>query len=348
MALDANLQSRVDAARLEFEGRNVVAFIGGVGSGKTVATALLKYTLTEYWNPKKTGVYSIVLRGGDVLNESLRALKNKEPLAPTSEGATPDTVIKLKSSKGLPATYELVIRDMSGENWDLVSGNTDATHPEILARMLEKDLPHFIFATKYVLVVDCSKKGSWDVDGGSAASAIANIAEIRQLVGVKEVTGDMIAVLFTKADLLPPKEKDLTAKDLLGQYKELSNNIAAYAKKATPLKSYVDLRKRGSRKAPKGVGLSIKWDAQNSATLADVIVSAEIEARAAGRSEQEIAQIKAGLLSVASRKGSDKNIGQDVTALRVTNTRIRTPLVYSHGEYTDLISWMIRNGNGLS
>ena len=341
MALDANLQSRVDAARLEFEGRNVVAFIGGAGSGKTVAAALLKYTLARYWDPKKTGVYSIVMQGGETLNECLRALKNKEPHA-AGDDAT-DTVIKLKSSKGRPAAYELVIRDMSGEDWRLASGDADAARPETLARMLENDMPHLVFATKYVLVVDCTQKGSWNAGGGSAASAIANIAVMRNLAGVGEITGDMIAVLFTKADLLPPVERDLTAGDLLGQHKELSKNIAACAGRATLLKSYVDLRRHGSGRGPEEAGLPAKLDARNVATLADVIGSAERAARIHGRSEDEIAQIKAAIL--AATGGQFPSSRQDVTALRVANTRMRAPLVYSHGEYTDLISWVIRAGS---
>ncbi len=194
--------------------RNTVSFIGGSGSGKTVAAALLVYCMTVYWTARHRDVYPMVTTGGRRLRDALEGMKTGRYPAHARDAGRPDTVITINDLMGRPREIEVVIHDMAGMRHTrlLAEGGPGSR----LASILQEGLGSLVFAEKYVLVADCSRP---DAGAGELGAAVRGIKEAR---GIAYGTGGTIdapvAVLLTKTDTLPADVRGEPARRIAARY----------------------------------------------------------------------------------------------------------------------------------
>ena len=162
----------------EYDGRDTIAFVGEVGAGKTVVAALVRHTLSTRWVPRSRGRWEAqMVSGHDEINETIRRMKRGSFPPPTLKGDYPRLKINIHRMKGMPATLEMVLRDMSGEDYSgrLSKSNDDDNNGDIdeqVVEMLKGDGAYLVHATKYVLMIDCEGIDEWETDKPRAVNAI--------------------------------------------------------------------------------------------------------------------------------------------------------------------------------
>lgn len=214
-----------------------IAFLGKPESGKSVLTALLKHRLVTSWIPMTNGkMRAAVLSGHEEINEIIRNLKaGKFPLT-TSPGDFPRLEMDLEDRRGRATTLKLVMQDMSGEVYHSLLAKGPATHKKRLRDLLTNGAEHVVFATKYVIVADCSIKDSWVGDGASISTLIGTLRYISNRVhGGKnsEKLATKVAVVFTKADLLSTEDQEKPADELAREYPDLLNSLEMYCEEGS-------------------------------------------------------------------------------------------------------------------
>ena len=348
--MDQDLAARISDAWNNHADKNTVAFIGRPKSGKTVATALLKYTLTEYWDPKRTGIHGSVIKGNDYLNEILGDMRNGDYPGVTPRREKPEVRIKLRNIKGNTADWMVVINDMSGEDViALLSTDKYNTAEERIGKILEINMPHLLFASKYVILVDCEGKDSWGWDGDGVASAVNNLVELKKTLPDECPSKFSVAVMFTKADTLPPKQKNLVAKDILGLYRELSSNLDMNKISYVTFKSHIKTIK--PRKTDKTVPDDGKndakhdtWKAQMALAIKSETENEVAEARNSGIGEDEIAKIPDAVRSRVEKQFAEQMaIDAGIGSTGVDKPRVKYPFDYSDASYSNLISWLVNS-----
>ena len=350
--MEQELVTRLNEAWTNSANKNVVAFIGRVKSGKTVATALLKHTLTEFWDPQTTGIHGSVIKGNDRLNKILDGMRSGDYPGVTPETTKPEIRIRLRNINGNVDDWIIVINDMSGEDVvELLS--TDRYHsPEArLAKILEANMQHLLFASKYVITVDCERRDAWSRDGEKVASAVNNLVELKNILPNEYSTDFSAAIVFTKTDTLPPNQKDLPASEILGMYRELLLNLRMNKIKYVAFKSHLKTtrpRKNG-KAAPDNDTNNDKteaWRTQMEAAITSEIESEENNARSSGAAESEIAKIPDAVRSRVEKQFSEQiteDLGDSPDSKK---PKIKYPFDYSDAQYTDLISWLVNSDGG--
>ncbi|MDA8029986.1 MAG: hypothetical protein MPK62_02400 [Alphaproteobacteria bacterium] len=344
--MDDELAAQLNNAWEQYPGGNTVAFIGRVTSGKTVAMAMLKYTMTEYWDPEKTGIYATVTKGYDTVNRMLEGMKGGAYPDVTLKGEKNEIRITLQNVNGNTDDWEIIVDDMSGEDVvDLLSSDKYETSEARLSHILETGMAHLLFATKYVIMIDCEKMSSWDVDGGSMAAAIKNLVSMKKIMPPECPRGIIAAVVFTKADKLPAEHTNTSSGDLLKLYKEFMHSLKMNDIEFKTFKSYV-----GSSMSV--MHYSVKddckddgaWRAQMEATIASRISKAEDNARRKGLDERAIMNTRAQIRAQVEKEYARRS--RMPPAPDTSGPRITYPFRYPDAEYSALISWMIDRKNG--
>ena len=231
--MDGGLAAGLDDARREYSGRDVIAFVGQAGSGRTVVAALLRHTLTTYWDPKFTGVHGSVIRGRRALDSAMLGMRNGMYPDETLRDGRPEIRIRLRNLRRDPGDWEIAIDGARGEG---AVGLLSAGGPP--GRVLEAGMGHLLLATKYVLVVDCTGRGTWDGDGPMAAAAVEGLARMRDIMPDGGGAGPEVAVLFTKADALP-EMRHVPAGDLLESYGRLRDSLRANGARYVARRSHI-------------------------------------------------------------------------------------------------------------
>ena len=221
---------QIEAKRKEYEDKHTIAFLGQVSSGKTVMAALVKHTLAKLWIPSTNGKWEAVSRSGqDEINEIIRKMKKGIFPSPTPSENYPKLVIDIVRMEGLPIKLELVLHDMSGENYaDLLTSSSYSSVNDRLAAMFLKNADYLVFAKKYVIMIDCDQKDDWDTDIAKVGPMISRIKEIKQKIhnfDSHQKIQSPIAIVFTKADLLSEEDKTKSAKELAKEYPELVSSL---------------------------------------------------------------------------------------------------------------------------
>ena len=232
--MDGGLAAGLDDARQEYSGRDVIAFVGQAGSGRTVVAALLQHTLATYWDPKFTEVYGSVIRGRMALDNAMAGMRNGMYPGETLRDGRPEIRIRLRNLRRDPGEWEITIDGARGEG---AVGLLAAGAPP--GRVLEAGMGHLLLAAKYVLVVDCTGRGTWDGDGPMAAAAVEGLARMRDIMPDGDGTGPEVAVLFTKADVLPAEMKYVPAGDLLESYGMLRDSLRANGARYVARRSHI-------------------------------------------------------------------------------------------------------------
>lgn len=93
----ANADRLIRETRGRYEGRDVTALLGTTGAGKTVATALIKHTLSARWIPNSRGRWEAQMDSGhDDINRIIRKMQEGYFPSPALKGSYPRLAIVRK------------------------------------------------------------------------------------------------------------------------------------------------------------------------------------------------------------------------------------------------------------
>lgn len=344
--MDDELAGQLNNAWEQYPGENTVAFIGRVKSGKTVAMAMLKYTTTEYWDPEETGIYATVTKGYETVNRMLERMKGGTYPGVTLKGEKNEIRITLQNVNGNTDDWEIIVDDTSGEDIvEMLSSDKYETSEARIGHILETGMVHLLFATKYVIMIDCEKMDSWDVDGGKMAAAIKNLVGMKKIMPPECPCGITAAVVFTKADRLPAEHANTSSGDLLKLYKEFMYSLKMNDIVFKTFKSYVGSSRSGRHGNAKDDGKDDgAWRAQIEATIASRIAKAENNASRKGLDERSIANTRAQIRAQVEKEYAGRS--RIPSAPDAGGPSITYPFRYPDAEYSALISWMIDRKNG--
>lgn len=283
-----------------------VAFLGEVGSGRTVVAALVKHTLSTRWVQGNGGWWdALMVSGHDEINSTIRDMKSGLFPPPTVKDGYPVLRMELHRMKGPPSKIGLVLRDISGENYfERLSRSPPLSDIDgLLAELLKGDGAYIAHAAKYVLMIDCEKSDGWDTDEPRAVNMLRTIHAIKKRLNCLDSHGRImspVALVFTKADALPPAHSAKQASDLAGMYRDLGSTRRIL----------------------------------HSGPLAYFKVQASADGRRTGRD-------KGGGPGGRGHDGGDGPREDDADDEVAPPARLAVPLSYSHRAYYSLITWLV-------
>ena len=165
-----------------------------------------------------------------------------------------------------------------------------------------------------------------------------------------------IAIVFTKADLLPPEEREKPADALARDYAELLNSLERYCEKGSYkfFRMYVSSREEtdeehqariGREKAEREKKFNKDYEAQNAQNQKNIEMEKEntfTQAVQGGKTEEDArndADVKAAML----QKKFDKKFWSThkLDPPEGKAWLVYQPLEYPEKEYDDLISWLL-------
>lgn len=209
---------------------STIAFLGEVGSGKTVVAALLKHTLSTRWVPGSGGQWdALTVSGHDEINGAIRDMKGGRFPPPTVKDDYPALTIDLHRMKGHPPKIRLALRDISGENYfEYLSGSAPRGADGLLSELLNGDGAYIAHATAYALMIDCKRVDDWDTDRPQTVNMLNALYAIKQRLNCLDPDGRImnpIALVFTKADTLPAAYASKPALALAEMYSGLRSSL---------------------------------------------------------------------------------------------------------------------------
>jgi|CXWL01.1.fsa_nt_gi hypothetical protein len=362
MSENKPLKQLIEKTLPGFNDKTIIAFLGEVKSGKTVASALLKHTLTTSWIPKSNGKWEAVSSSGyDEINEIIREMQRGDFPAPTPKHEYPKFVTDVYNMAGDPVKHELILHDMSGENYASRLKKPYTDEDDRLMDILSSDGAYIAYAKKYVIMIDCEKKELWSTDPANAGPMIRSIQKIKQRIHntpPNEKIHSPFAIIFTKSDMLSESDQKKTPEELMKDYYELNSslNICHDHVSLECFKVYVCSKmetdeeaservKKAEEKIKKDFESKINTLKQQRDTVVEQAVSAaETQAIAAGQNPE---QVQATINSVREKTLTeyDKQIEEEHPQLEQSEKeprgRIDVPLNYSESEYSRLISWIL-------
>ena len=360
--------SQLEAARAALHTRTTVCIIGEAESGKTVSSSLPKHAIFNHFVPYHNDDYeAVVSQGKDSIDRSLADmfLHGRFPAAPPpcSDSRAVVTVYKL-SGRG-SGKFEIILHDPSGEDFfnylTRECNNPDDRLREVLQHSSGPGevgpLASYIFATMYVLVVDCSDVDALERKQSLLASAVTTLHKLRAAAG-RARNGDVatpIAILFTKADLLDGPASSYTAGRLLDRMPDLKSALAAShwdsldcfkVSVSTRAETGQNRAERPQREVPRPAATHDEAAERHSgreggatfgrthddAGLAESLGGADARARVPGREGPH-----AGAAPKTSPSDGPADEGNRAAQAR----HLETPLAYAHDEYFRLIMWII-------
>ncbi len=362
---EAALDELIAQTRPDSDDEIRIVFLGTPKSGKSVLAALLKHRLVSSWIPMTRGkMRAAVLRGHEDVNWIIgRMMRGRFP-PPTSPTDFPRLEMDLEDLRGRPSTLRLLMQDMSGEAYKDLLVKKSATQETILHRLLSNGAEHIVFATKYVIVVDCSVKDRWPEDSSLISTLVGNLRYATGRVhGAKnQKMATKIAIVFTKADLLPSEERQKTADDLAHDYPELLNSLDLYCEKGSYrfFRMYVssreetddECRERIKReKVERKKRFKRDYEAQNAQNQKNIEMEAEnLFTQAVG---EGVPEEDARNAANAKKGRLQKKFDQKFWSTRKSDPPggkiwlVDQPLEYPEKEYDGLISWLL-NTDGAS
>ena len=312
----ADVDQFIRETKQQYDGRETIAFVGEVGAGKTVVAALVKHTLSTRWVPRSKGRWEAqMVSGHDEINETIRRMKRGAFPPATMKDEYPSLMINIHRMKGMPGMVEIVLRDMSGEDYaghlsESDSGGIDGQ----LAEMLKGNGAYLVHATKYVLMIDCEGIDEWETDEPKAVNAIKKIHEIKKRINHVDGKNRFInplAIVFTKADTLPEQYAQKSAKDLASEYYDLMSWLrVAHAGPRSYFKVFATTSKERPDELEEEEGYEEEEETEEEG----------YEEEGAGETEEE---------------GYEEDESDDASIY------LAVPLDYSIEEYEKLITWLV-------
>ena len=218
-----------------------VALLGGAGSGRTVAAALLVDCLATYWSDGPRAVSSVITKGEKRMNDAIQDLMNCRYPAAAEEGGNPTAILIGDPSR--PAEHSVVLHEMPGEDFVERLADDGCGAASMLDMICGEGQGHLVFAKKYVIVADCSRIDAWRAGIGRLATALSRIREVRRHVhGCNEGMDAPVALVATKTDTLPgEREWQESVGEILGSYRRLLGGpYPDHANKPCLFRSHID------------------------------------------------------------------------------------------------------------
>ena len=336
-----------------------IVFLGNPKSGKSVLAALLKHRLVSSWIPMTNGkMRAAVVRGHETVNEIIGLLRRGRFPQTTLPTDFPKLEVDLEDLRGRASTLRLLMQDMSGEVYRGLFVRESASQKMMLHGLLTKGAEHVVFATKYVIVVDCSVKDRWIEDSASIATLVGNLKHASNRVhgGGDRRMATRIAIVFTKADLLQAGEREKPADALAREYPDLLNSLERYCETDSYrfFKMYVSSReetddeyegrikreKADSRKKSKR-----DYDAQNAQNQKTIKMEKEnafTQAKQEGKSDDDARKAADARADRLQKKFDQKFRSEHKQDSPEGRTwLVKQPLDYPGLEYDSLISWLL-------
>ena len=362
------LKQLINETMPRYQDKNIVSFLGKVSSGKTVSAALLKHTLSKFWIPDSKGKWEAVVSSGyDEINAILLQMKNGMFPSATPKENYPKLVIDIYNMQGKPVKKELVLHDMSGENYIdlLTTSNLDAK--ERLAEILSGDGAYIAYAKKYAIMIDCKEKENWDLNNAKVAHMLSNLKEIKQIIhnfGSDEQLHTPISIVFTKSDVLSNDDQKKTAEELAKDYPELLSSLKINhdGKSLCFFKMFVASKLESQKEAQtrvknKDLKLKKEFEEQKKSrekqietTIKQSVDTAVKQAREEGQDEEYIHDMledtrQRELAKYREQLESSYPSLSDRETELIPQSKIDVPLRYAASEYSKLISWIVDDKN---
>jgi len=219
----SEIDPTLDIAKKEFENERMVAFLGPPESGKTVAATLIKRTMYEDFINKHPDYEANVLVGNDFLASTEASMLSGNFPSPTPSLETNEIEFEIARKEPLGKSIKLRIRDISGEDYDILCLGPDITTEERVHNVITKGkgkgrsiqygpLTYIIFSKLYVIVLDCKDFQNWDKNQLRYSQLLNSIVQFKQ--AIKQAADGKItvpiAILLTKADRLPDGTSEST------------------------------------------------------------------------------------------------------------------------------------------
>lgn len=364
---DNDLAEIISSAKAEYAenppGDARVAFLGKVSSGKTITTALLKYTLTKFWIPKTNGNWEAVVKSGhDRINTILNKLKNGEFTSGTTTNDYPQLIITVNSMQGRPVKFELTLHDMAGENYSDLLTDEYYDEDDRLKAVLKDNSKYLAFADRYVIMIDCGAKDTWDTDDDNVGPMISAIREIKQKMHNHDLTEKIhspIAIVFTKTDLLSESDQKKSANDLAKDHPTLLSSLnlnhdgtslrffktSVASIKETESEALERNKQKLAEEKQKYNKKLKQWQVQVDNNIEQAVEAAKTQAVAENKTKDEIENIiddiEAKNRSSYQRQFDETHPYPKLSSDNELQWKSKVPLNYSRSEYMKLISWLL-------
>lgn len=368
MTKEKSLEQLIQETRPQYQDKNTVSFLGKVSSGKTVSAALLKHTLSKFWIPDSKGKWEAVVSSGyEEINAILLQMKKGMFPAATPKENYPKLVIDIYNMQGNPVKKELVLHDMSGENYIDLLTTSNLGAKERLAEILSGNGAHIAYAKKYVIVIDCEEREDWDVDIAKVSHMLGRLKEIKQIIhnfGSDEQLHTPISIVFTKSDVLSNDDQKKPAEELAKDYPELLSSLKINhdGKSLCFFKMFVASKLESQEEAQtrvknKDLKLRKEFEEQKKSrenqietTIKQSVGAAVKQAREEGQNEENIRNISKDtrqreLAKYQEQLEPSSPLLTDREAELIPQSKIDVPLSYAASEYSKLISWIVDEKN---
>ena len=322
----------------QYDGKNTIAFVGQVGAGKTVVAAFVKHTLSTRWVPRSKGKWEAqMVSGHDEMNETIRCMKRGSFPPATMKDNYPRLEINIHRMKGIPAKIEMVLRDMSGEDYSgHLSESADDDTDRQMVNMLKGHGAYLIHATRYVLMIDCEGIDDWDTDKPKAVNAIKKIFELKKRtnrIDSKNRFTDPLAIVFTKADTLPALHAQKSAEELAREYYDLMSSLQA---SHSGPRAYFKVSAKTTEERPENEGEECREYGEGEEGEDGEEEGEEYEEGEDGEEEGE--EYEEG--EDGEEEGEEYEEGEEEESADPCRY-LAVPLEYSIEEYERLITWLI-------
>ena len=218
-----NLIPILEAAKNDFQGKNIIAFIGKPKSGKTVVSGALLDALNDEFLKEYGKKFFVKIKDGhDDIDRIHRKMFVKGRFPPATLPNTKSVIkIELTSRAQLGTKVEFMLRDASGEDIQKIMEKQYKDPEELIKIILTKHkepsdpygpLSYILFTKIFVILLDCDIAPEWKTEQLRYSQIITSICDIKEYIDetVEGKINNPIAIALTKSDQL--KNKGLTPK----------------------------------------------------------------------------------------------------------------------------------------
>lgn len=217
----------LESAEKELKSENMVAFLGPPFSGRTVVATLFKRAMFHSFLDKYKEFGANVARGNDFLASTEASMLSGEFPTKTPSLETNEIEFEVARTGALGSSIRLRIRDLSGEDYDVLCLGPDIEPKDRIHNIITKGkgknqpygpLSFLIFAKMYIIVLDCGEYSDWDKLQLRYSQLLNTLLQFKQAIK-EDKDGKIttpIGILLTKTDQLPDTNT-VSAEDLIAK-----------------------------------------------------------------------------------------------------------------------------------
>jgi len=221
-------RTSLDHAKEDFENKKQVAFLGPPNCGKTVVAVLMKDAVFAYYQKEHPDVKFNVVKGNDFLVSAEENMFSNGDFPIKTPTLNPDEVVfQIKEENAIGDGVELVIRDMSGEDYESAFLGQDMEPglrvEHILnlgrAKQFYGPISYCLFSNMYVILIDCTEFSRWRTIQTRNAQLLNSLYNVKAHLGKinNEKFNSPIAIVLTKADELE-QDTELSPEELIKKH----------------------------------------------------------------------------------------------------------------------------------